>query len=76
MSDIEITHGSEFMVWQAEGQTDAGTSFIDGYIPERDATVMTVVDSGRIVLPDTAMDDFIRKARERGLEISKQKARV
>jgi hypothetical protein len=65
--DVEITKDAtgEFMVAQAEGITDEGAEFVDSYM----SAEMHVVDSGRIVLPESAMPAFIEAAKGAGLRV-------
>jgi hypothetical protein len=53
------------MVAHFEGQTEAGTEFIDGYTNAR----MVVVDSGRIILHTDDEAAFVEAAKARGLDI-------
>jgi hypothetical protein len=68
--DIKISRDSELMVGQAEGLTPAGTEFVDAWLgnaPEQ----MTVVDEGRIVLPQAGLDELAAAAAGRGLEVGR-----
>lgn len=66
MTDLDITRDGEMMVVQIEGATDAGSEFVDSYMPAEPSDLV-VVDSGRIILPLAALDTFTAAAREHGL---------
>lgn len=66
MADITVTRNSELMVAQAQGENDDGIEFLDGYMPEGD---YTVVDSGRIIIPEGSIDDLLNAANEKGLSV-------
>lgn len=68
MADLTITRSGELMVAQIEGATDDGTEFVDAYF----ADPMTVVDSGRILLPTDSLPAFESAARERGLSLTSE----
>jgi hypothetical protein len=68
MADLTITRNGELMVAQIEGATDDGTEFVDAYIGDP----MTVVDSGRILLPIGSLPAFEFAARERGLSLTSE----
>jgi hypothetical protein len=70
MSDILITANSEFEVFQAEAQTEAGTIFLDAFMP--DDTHLVVVDAGRIILPGQAERVLIAQARMAGLTVERE----
>jgi hypothetical protein len=64
--DLDITRDGELMLAHIEGQTDVGVEFLDAYMPPQSVDYV-VVDSGRIIIPEDAEDDFLAAARERGL---------
>lgn len=65
MNDIEVQSSGELMVAHIEGQTEAATEFIDAYQSE----TMSVVDSGRIMLPSDDLDTFVESAKAQGLKV-------
>lgn len=69
MTDIDITRSGELMVAHVEAQTDAGAEFVDAYVPVDDVAGLVVVDSGRIVIPDASLDEFVASAKQAGLEV-------
>lgn len=70
MSDIEILNSGELMVSQASGMTDAGVEFIDAFMPPEGAEI-AVVDSGRIILPNAYIDNFVSACQKQGLTIER-----
>ena len=75
MEDIEIQEGSEFNVTGVYGLTVQGIAFIDAWLPDPGEN-FTVVDSGKIIVPDDAVPALQAAAMEAGLEIVKTKAKV
>lgn len=69
MPDIQMTRDGELMVAHAEGLTDAGTEFIDAYLPSRVDRIVAV-DSGRIIIHTDDEAAFVEAAKLRGLEVS------
>lgn len=65
MNDIEVQSSGELMVAHIESQTEAATEFIDSYVSE----TMSVVDSGRIMLPTDDVDTFVEAAKAQGLKV-------
>lgn len=71
MSDIEILRSGELMVSHVSGETDAGIEFVDGYMPGEGAN-LSVVDSGRIILPNDAIDSLVEACKEQGLTVERR----
>lgn len=63
MDDLTFTHSGEFDVDHVEGNTDEGVAFVDSWI----AGTMTVLDSGRIIVPPANAKAMVALANERGL---------
>lgn len=64
--DLVFTENSELNVTQIEGESEAGIELLDGWVAEP----MTVVDSGRIILPSgESVDALAKAARGQGLSI-------
>ena len=63
---ITVTRNSELMVAGVE-VLDEGEEmdFVDSFTAEP----MEVVDSGRIIIPESAIGDFVEQARKIGLEV-------
>lgn len=68
MPDLTITRNGELMIAHIEGDTDAGIEFVDAYMP--DGVEFSVIDSGRILLRDEAIEALTTAARNEGLEIA------
>jgi len=68
MSDIILTKNGEFMVAHAEAQTEEATDFIDGYLPWGGHLI--VVDSGRIILRDQDVDQFLEDALAKSFKLT------
>jgi hypothetical protein len=74
-ADVELQTGSEFMVSGCYGLTPRGDDFIDAWNPTPN-TEFTVVDVGRIVIPDACVEGFIADAVYAGLTIVQTEAQV
>lgn len=63
MSDITALRSGEAV--HIEAESELGTDFVDGYF----SVNVTVVDSGRIVLPASEFEDFKTEAKKLNLSI-------
>lgn len=63
MPDIEITRDSELMVAQAYALTEQAVDFIDGWMGHE----YVVVDSGRIIIPEGELEEFVKIASGYGV---------
>lgn len=66
MPDLSVIEDGELMVAQVEGSSDSGNDFLDAYCPAHD---YTVVDSGRIIVPQEHLPKLLAAAAEQGLTV-------
>jgi len=71
MSDIRVTHSSEFMLVNVLALSDDGENFIDAWTPTRKGAEFHVPGSRRLVLNTRDMDNFVNTARQAGLSIER-----
>lgn len=64
MSDLEVIMDGELMVAQVEGLTEVGVDFLDEYTPSFE---YTVVDSGRLIVPQVNLPELLAAATQAGL---------
>jgi len=64
MTDLTLLHNGELMVTQVQAETVEGVDFVDAYIGPED---MTVVDSGRILVPQREVPALLQAAKRTGL---------
>lgn len=65
-SDLSVIEDGEFMVAQVEGLSDSGSFFVDAYSPPHE---YTVVDSGRIIVPQEHLWRLLATAAKQGLVV-------
>lgn len=75
MSDLTITRSGELMVASIQGETVAGTEFVDGYFPPN-TDDLYVVDAGKIILPERELDRLRAAAKKESLTIAEEQAGV
>jgi hypothetical protein len=64
MHDITITKGGDTLA-HIQGETDAGIEFVDGVV----VPVLTAIDSGRIVIPESSVDGLVKEAQQKNLSV-------
>lgn len=67
--DITVTRNGELMVADIQGENYDGIEFVDAWNPLE----FTVVDAGRIIVPDAGADAFIEAARFDGFVVAEEK---
>lgn len=67
MTDLTFTRSGETMLTMIEGQSSDGLDFVDAWIQEP----MTVVDSGRILIPTDTIPALEEAAMELDLSIER-----
>lgn len=70
---IEIKRDSELMVSHVEADEEEEVEFVDAWLPA-DAEI-SVIDSGRIIIPDANLDAFTSAARKAGLDVQTETIR-
>lgn len=70
---ITVTRNTELMVAGVEADYgwDDEVEFVDSYTPDHLLKVVDLqaIDSGRIIIPTDAVDDFVEQAKKAGLEV-------
>ena len=62
--DLAVIEDGEFMVAQVEARSERGTDFLDAYCPDHE---YTVVDSGRVIVPQDRLSALLAVAAAQGL---------
>lgn len=65
MSDFNILRDNELMLAHIEAKDESGADFIDSWLHGE----FTVLDSGRILIPESSFPRFILDAKKVGLTV-------
>jgi hypothetical protein len=71
MSDVIVTRSGELGVSGIQAQNEAGIDFVDGWFPTRKGAPCTVVDSGRLVIANQDVDEFVEAAKAERLTVDR-----
>lgn len=63
MHDVTLTKSGALA--HVQGETDAGVEFVDAVT----VPLLAALDSGRITIPDSSVDELVREARQQGLTV-------